>query len=135
MDVSLQLNGSWELELPFQADSSRLQSYRNLADAKEPGRITDVYVSPYQAVVNFVPYEDESGNPEGGVVCFDENGNLLEKGNQSTEYGMDVFSLNQTQPSELHFYVVEDRITSCKIRDKETAKEQAVSSLTQPLSW
>lgn len=48
---------------------------------------------------------------------------------------MDVFSLNQTQPSELHFYVVEDRIMSCKIRDEETAKEQAVSSLTQPLSW
>lgn len=55
MDVSLQLNGSWELELPFQADSSRLQSYRNLADAKKPGRITDVYVSPYRRLLISFP--------------------------------------------------------------------------------
>ena len=135
MDTSIQIDGSWELELPFQTDLSQLQSYEDLSDTTSPGRITDVYVSPYQVAVNFVSFDDGFGNPEGGIVCFDENGTLLEKGNQSTEFGTDAFSLNKCQPAELRLYVIEDWITSCKIRDEETAKEQAVSSLVLPLSW
>lgn len=138
MDTSLQIDGAWELELPFTADIGSTQVFNNLSSSKDPGQITDVYVSPYQAVVNFVPCSDEWGNPEGGAVCFDENGTLLEKGNQSTDFGSDVFSLDfgpdKKQPAELRLYVIEDWIASCKIRDEETARKQAVSSLTLPLS-
>lgn len=135
-DVALQINGSWELELPFLSDTSRLQAYNNLASSDEPCQITDVYVSPYQVIVKYSPGPDEWTIPDqAGVVCFDENGTCLSKGNQYLKSFTDAFSLNKTQPSELHFYVLEDWITSCKTRDEETARELAINSLALPLSW
>ena len=134
-ETALWIRGSWKLSLPYTIDASGLQAFEGLNPEDTAGCITDAYVSSYQAIVRHVSVADEWGNPMSGVCAFDQDGNLLWHGNNSSPFGYDFFTLDGTQPTEIRFYVISDWIRAHKIRTETEAAAEALSTCSIHPVW
>ncbi len=134
-ETALWIRGDWDLSLPCTIDTSGLQAFEGLNPEDTEGNITDVYISSYQVIVQHVPVPDEWGNPMSGICAFDQDGNPLKHGSNSSPFGYDFFTLDGKQPSEIRFYVISDWVRAHKIKTEAEAAAEALGSCTIQPAW
>ncbi|QNM05603.1 DUF4179 domain-containing protein [Qiania dongpingensis] len=136
--ASMWVKGSWEVSFSFNADVTELQIYDDLNPEQTVYGISTVYISPYQIKAIFLPdYEafENEGACMSGLSLFDQDGNVIQCGDNSSSMNSACFPLEGKRPTQLRFYHLEDWIDACKTTNEEAAASQALTSLSLDISW